>query len=62
MTPDMSQLKRIPRTICIFHIKTIEEAKYHLELMFNVTNEFYQHSTLTPIYRNGQGSTNYPAG
>ena len=51
----------MPKTICVAHAKTLEEAKYYLKLMFNITHEFYQHSTLTLINGNGQGSTNYPA-
>ena len=51
----------MPKTICVAHAKTLEEAKYNLKLMFNVTDEFYQHSTLRPIYGNGQESTISPA-
>ena len=60
MTYTISQLEGMSETICVLHVKTLEEAKYHLKLIFNVTNEFYQHSTLTPIYGNGQRSTNSP--
>ena len=60
MTSAIRQLEVMPKTICIVHIKTIGEGKHHLNLMPIVINDFYQHSTLTPIYGNGQGSTNPP--
>ena len=48
----------MPKTICVLHAKTLEQAKYYLKIMFEVSEEFYSHSQFTPIYGNGQGSTN----
>ena len=38
----------------------MEEVKYHLKTQLGVTDEFYQHCTVTPIYDTGQGSGNSP--
>ena len=48
----------MPKTICVLHAKTLEQAKYYLKIMFEVSEEHYSHSQFTPIYGNGQGSTN----
>ena len=47
--------------MCILHANTLEAAKYHLKHLFKVSEDHYQHSTLIPIYGNGQGSANSPA-
>ena len=41
MTSAISQLEEIPKTIFVVHVKILEEEKYHLKLMFNITDEFY---------------------
>ena len=51
----------LPKTVCILHANTLEATKYHLKHLFKVSKEHYQHSTLIPIYGNGQGSANSPA-
>jgi hypothetical protein len=51
----------MPKTICVLHAKTLEKAKYYLKVMFEVSDKFYQHGSFTPIYGNGQGSTNSPS-
>ena len=40
--------------------RTLEEVKYHLKTHLGVTDEHYQHCTITPIYGTGQGSANSP--
>ena len=51
----------ILKTVCILHANTLEAAKYHLKNLFKVSEDHYQHSTLIPIYNNGQCSANSPA-
>jgi hypothetical protein len=40
--------------------KTLAEVRYHLKTQLGVTDEFYQHCTISPIYGTGQGSGNSP--
>ena len=61
LTSAISQTEGMPKTICVLHAKTLEEAKYYLKTMFDVSDEFYKNGTFTPIYGNGQGSTNSPS-
>ena len=60
LTSAISQHNGMPATICILHASTLEQAKYYLKVMFNVSDRWYQHSSITPIFGNGQGSTNSP--
>jgi hypothetical protein len=48
------------RTIAIVQGKTLSDVRYHLKTQLGVTDEFYQHSTISPIYGTGQGSGNSP--
>ena len=49
------------RTLCFIHARTLAEAKYHLKIgLGGVSEEFYQHCRLFPIYGTGQGSANSP--
>ena len=61
LTSATSQVNGMPKSICIVHAKTLQEAKYHLKIMLNISEEYYQNGELTPIYGNGQGSTNSPS-
>ena len=61
LTPTVSTPEGMPKTIFVVHISTLEQARYHLKLMLNVMDRCYFHRSLTPIYGNGQGSTNSPS-
>jgi hypothetical protein len=39
---------------------TLKEAKYKLRTILGISEEFYQHRELSPIYGTGQGSGNSP--
>ena len=58
MTSAVSQHEGMPKNICVLHASTLKQAKYYLKVMFDISDDYYQHGTLTPIYGNGQGSTN----
>ena len=61
LTSATIQTEGMPRTICILHAETLKKAKYYLKVMFGVSEKYYQHGVFTPIYGNGQGSTNSPS-
>jgi hypothetical protein len=48
------------QTIAIVQGKTLSDVRYHLKTQLGVTDKFYQHSTISPIYGTGQGSGNSP--
>jgi hypothetical protein len=48
------------RLIAIVQGKTLSEVRYHLKTQLGVTDEFYQHCTISPIDGTGQGSGNSP--
>ena len=48
------------RYVALVQGKTLEEVKYHLKTQLGVSEDFYQHCTVTPIYGTGQGSGNSP--
>ena len=50
----------VQRTVVMVNAKTLEEAKFKIKTMLGVTEEFYQHCELFPIYGTGQGSGNSP--
>jgi exonuclease III len=56
----LSRKYGIHKTICAILGTTLEEAKYKLKTMLGVTDSFYQHCELFPIYGTGQGSGNSP--
>jgi hypothetical protein len=43
------------------HATTLEQAKYHLKTKHGTSTSYYQHSTTTPIYGNGQGAGDSPS-
>jgi hypothetical protein len=51
-----------PHRGAYFHCpcKTLAEVHNHLKTQLGVTEEFYQHCTISPIYGTGQGSGNSP--
>ena len=48
------------RNVAIVQGSTLQEVKYHLKTQLGVTDEYYQHCTISPIYGTGQGSGNSP--
>ena len=48
------------RSVAIVQGNTLEEVKYHLKTQLGVTEEYYKHCTVSPIYGTGQGSGNSP--
>eukprot|EP00957_Ditylum_brightwellii_P083172 6324027-Ditylum_brightwellii.AAC.1 len=42
------------------HATTLEKAKYHLKTALGISDEYYKHCKLYPIYDSGQGATNSP--
>eukprot|EP00957_Ditylum_brightwellii_P194116 14783077-Ditylum_brightwellii.AAC.1 len=46
--------------IIFVHDNTLEEAKYRLKTVLGVSDDYYTHSELFPIYGSGQGVTNLP--
>ena len=48
------------RNITIINANTLESAKYVLKTQLGVSESFYRHSNLVPIYGSGQGSGNSP--
>jgi exonuclease III len=48
------------RSVVYVHGKTLQEAKYHLKTQLGVSESFYEHSTLFPVYGTGQGSGSSP--
>ena len=58
ITSAVSQQEGMPKNICVLHASTLKQAKYYLKVMFDISDDYYQHGTFTPIYGNGQGSTN----
>ena len=55
-----SRIHGLHRYVVLVQGKTLEEVKYHLKTQLRVSDEFYQHCTITPIYGTGQGSGNSP--
>eukprot|EP00957_Ditylum_brightwellii_P189905 14457143-Ditylum_brightwellii.AAC.1 len=48
------------KNVTFVHTTTLEQAKYHLKTALGVSNEYYQHCQLYPIYGSRQGATNSP--
>jgi hypothetical protein len=48
------------KLVALVQGKTLEEVKYHLKTKLGITDEFYQHCEIHPIYGTGQGSGNSP--
>jgi len=48
------------RNIIFVHAKTLAEAKFKLKTALEVSDDYYQHCKMFPIYGTGQGSTNSP--
>ena len=48
------------RNVALVQGNTLEDVKYHLKTQLGVTDEYYQHCTVSPIYGTGQGSGNSP--
>ena len=55
-----SQKYGMHKNVCIVQATTLEEAKYHLHNQHSVTEEYYQHCKVYPIYGIGQGSGSSP--
>eukprot|EP00957_Ditylum_brightwellii_P097172 7400510-Ditylum_brightwellii.AAC.1 len=51
--------KSLHRNITFIHAKTLEEAKFKFKTALGVSESFYNHSQVFPIYGMGQGSTNF---
>lgn len=49
------------RNVALLNARTLQEARYKLKTALGVTEEFYQHCEIFPIYGTGQGSQNSPA-
>ena len=52
--------KGLHRNITFVHATTLAEAKFKLKTALVVSNDYYQHCNMFPIYGTGQGSTNSP--
>eukprot|EP00957_Ditylum_brightwellii_P192512 14658037-Ditylum_brightwellii.AAC.1 len=48
------------KNVTFAHATTLEKAKYHLKTALGVSDEYYQHCHLYPIYGSVQGATNSP--
>lgn len=48
------------RQVALVQGRTLEEIRYHLKTQMGVTDEHYQHCSISPIYGTGQGSGNSP--
>ena len=49
------------RNVTLVMANTLKECKYRLKTMLGVSETFYQHCEIFPIYGTGQGSGNSPA-
>ena len=49
------------RSVVFINAKTLEEARYYLKTQLGVSDRFYKHCTIYPIYGSGQGAGNSPA-
>ena len=49
------------RSIVFINAKTLEEAKYYLKMQLGVSERWYKHCTIHPIYGSSQGAGNSPA-
>eukprot|EP00957_Ditylum_brightwellii_P195142 14868737-Ditylum_brightwellii.AAC.1 len=60
--PNVSSLiackKGVYKSVTFVHANTSEEAKYRLKTALGVSEEYYTHWHVYPIYRSGQGATN----
>ena len=52
--------KGLHRNITFVHAKTLVEVKLKLKTALGVSDDYYQHCNMFPIYGTGQGSTNSP--
>jgi hypothetical protein len=48
------------RNVIFVHATTLREAKYKLKTILGISEEFYSHCKIFPIYGTGQGSANSP--
>eukprot|EP00957_Ditylum_brightwellii_P140674 10715676-Ditylum_brightwellii.AAC.1 len=48
------------KNITFVHTTTLDQAKYCLKTALGVSDKYYQHCQLYPIYGSGQGATNSP--
>lgn len=49
------------KAVTLMNTSMLEEARYHLKTSLGISNQWYQHSDMQPIYGTGQGSGNSPA-
>ena len=49
------------RSVVFINATTLTEAKYYLKTQLGVSERFYKHCTIYPIYGSGQGAGNSPA-
>ena len=49
------------QSIVFINAKTLAEAKYYLKTKLGVSDRFYKHCTIFPVYGSGQGAGNSPA-
>eukprot|EP00957_Ditylum_brightwellii_P146497 11153434-Ditylum_brightwellii.AAC.1 len=52
--------KGLHRNITFVHAKTLAEVKFKLKAALEVSDDYYQHYKMFPIYSTGQGSINPP--
>jgi hypothetical protein len=57
----VSQKYGMHKNVTLVMAQTLQEAKYRLKTDLGISEEFYQHCDLFPIYGTGQGSANSPA-
>jgi hypothetical protein len=51
----------IHKNVAFVMATTLEECKYKLKTLLGISNEYYKHCKIFPIYGTGQGSGNSPA-
>lgn len=49
------------RNITLINARTLQDAKYYLKTQLGISETFYKHCQLHPIYGSGQGAGNSPA-
>lgn len=49
ITSVVTQNKHCLKRNCVLYTKTLEEAKYYLKIMFDVSNKYYKNGSFIPI-------------
>eukprot|EP00957_Ditylum_brightwellii_P161633 12306389-Ditylum_brightwellii.AAC.1 len=58
MSSLVARKKGMHKNVICVHTTTLEEAKYHLKTALGVSEGYYSHCKIFPIYGSGQGTTN----